>query len=120
MSLEALRDSMLVLGQKARHILKHTELDLSRKRTFRDKNNYRTELIQVAAVALAALTDLDMAETGWHDQVCIEELLWAEILDERERQDTKFGRQLPIELDPEIWGAVLIEEVAEVLAEIEP
>lgn len=118
MTLESLREQMLLLGETARHILRKTVLDKSRKRSFRDRENYRTELVQVAAVAVAAITDLDMAGTGL-SQILVEEQIWSEILDERDRQDKKFQRQLPIGLDPLIWGAVLVEEVAEVLKEVE-
>lgn len=118
MTLENLRDSMSVLGANARYILKETPLELQKERTFRDIDNYRTELVQVAAVALAALTDLEMQRLNLSQEVA-EECLICDILIERKRQDQKFQRKLPIGLDPLLWQAVLIEEIAEVGEEIE-
>jgi hypothetical protein len=118
-TLESIAAKLQELGQQARYILKHTELDLTRKRSLKNPQNYEVELVQVAAVAVAALTDFKMQQNSNRRQDDVESEIFGEIIVERDRQDTKFNRLLPIGLDPLIWGAVLTEEVAEVMAEVE-
>jgi hypothetical protein len=68
---------------------------------------YRTELIQVAAVAVAMIEDLDTGAASGGDltnQICVE--VW----EERERQNEKWG---PQHHDIPMWLAILMEEVGE-------
>ena len=79
----------------------------------------RAELIQVAAVAVAIITDLDHGiadrlathpRGGWMETRILEE-----ISEERGRQDEKWG---PIHHRPALWMAILGEEVGEALDEL--
>ncbi len=80
----------------------------------------REELIQVAAVAVAIVEDLDYGEahaatpTGWGDTQG--EAILVDVLDERWRQDNKWGPQHHTELE---WLAILAEEFGEAALEIE-
>ena len=83
--------------------------------------NYQKELVQVAAVAVAALqtslagsTELDAAGTAVHTKIL------DMIGDERRRQEAKFGTRLQTDVtgSPIFWFAVLGEEVGEVAREI--
>ena len=68
---------------------------------------YRTELIQVAAVAVAMIEDHDTGSASGGDltnQICVE--VW----EERERQNIKWGSQ---HHDIPMWLAILMEEVGE-------
>ena len=79
---------------------------------------YRAELIQVAAVALAAIHDLDLGETGGEDQQLWDsevERLYQEVLDERSRQEEKWGSQHRSRLG---WLGILMEEVGEAAKEV--
>lgn len=74
--------------------------------------SYREELIQVAAVAVAALQDFDKGSTEdisirGHTHFCdlIDELFF-----ERDRQENKWG---PQHHSPEKWMVILMEEVGE-------
>lgn len=74
--------------------------------------SYRSELIQVAAVAIAAVQDLDNGsttieskDTHYFDNVV------AEVFDERIQQEAKWGAR---HHDPLKWYAILGEEVGEV------
>ncbi len=116
--LESVIQRLKELGKQARYFLKDTELDKTKKRSLVNPDNYETELIQVAAVAVAALTDYRMQHSD-RQKTLIEQRIWQDILKERERQDKKFERRMPVGLDPCIWGLVLIEETAEVMAEVE-
>lgn len=69
--------------------------------------SYRSELIQVAAVCVAMITDLEKGTTG--DQID-EGFLYDAIQAERQRQERKWGSQ---HHDPEMWLAILMEEVGE-------
>lgn len=78
---------------------------------------YREELVQVAAVALAALQcskNGTSALLGAADYNIQDELI-REVLDERERQERKWGEQ---SLSPERWHTILSEEVGEVARSI--
>ena len=70
--------------------------------------SYREELIQVAAVAVAALTNLHSGTTA--DMDMSREHL-KEIETERLRQEAKWG---PQNHSPEKWFTILGEEVGEV------
>ncbi len=67
---------------------------------------YRTELIQVAAVAVSMIEDYDR---GNADMVGLGGVL-EEVADERERQNNKWGAQ---HHDIPMWLAILMEEVGE-------
>jgi len=74
--------------------------------------SYRNELIQVAAVAVAALQDLDTGTTyraGWN--ATHESNALREITDERRRQEKKWGTRSE---SPRQWLTILMEEVGEV------
>ena len=74
--------------------------------------SYRSELIQVAAVAVAAIQNLDAGSTAIEtsyelDKSCA---IASEVLGERERQEKKWG---PQRHHPEKWMVILMEEVGE-------
>ena len=71
----------------------------------------RQELIQVAAVAVAIVEDLDHGGTDHGQSAAILE----EVQEERVRQDEKWGSQ---HHDPLTWLMILAEEVGEVAEEI--
>lgn len=71
--------------------------------------NYQTELIQVAAVALAAWEDF-MAGKAQADSAAMGEAL-TKVMAERRRQDAKWGNQ---HHPTGAWLAILLEEVGEV------
>lgn len=118
-TLESVACEMRTLGSKARFILRQTALDKKKPRVLKSPKNYEVELIQIAAVAIAALTDYRLSRDISQNQSCVESGILKDVFLERQRQDALFKRTLPAEIDPCIWGAVLIEEVAEVLDEIE-
>ena len=66
----------------------------------------RAELIQVAAVAVAIVEDLDYGKTGAPSSAPTLREVWRE----RERQDDKWG---PQHHDPTVWLAILGEEFGE-------
>lgn len=70
----------------------------------------RDELVQVAAVASAAIIDLDHGST--HDSLPFPKLLevWGDVSKERQRQEAKWGAQ---HHDPVVWLAILGEEFGE-------
>jgi NTP pyrophosphatase (non-canonical NTP hydrolase) len=79
----------------------------------------REELIQVAAVAVAAVQDIDIGHTssprgitGW--RMDTEDII-NDIRAERERQEDKWG---PQHHTPEEWMAILAEEVGEAAQDI--
>lgn len=67
----------------------------------------RQELIQVAAVAVAIVEDLDHGNTDHGRSAAVLE----EVQEERVRQDEKWGAQ---HHDPLTWLMILAEEVGEV------
>ena len=71
----------------------------------------RQELIQVAAVAVAIVEDLDYGGTDHGRSAAVLE----EVQEERVRQDEKWGAQ---HHDPLTWLMILAEEVGEVAEEI--
>lgn len=87
------------------------------------QSRLRAELIQVAAVAVAAIHDLDHGRTGypWHPtenvgrpwHSFVDEIL-TEIYTERCRQENKWGNQ---HHDPTVWMSILMEEVGEAAQE---
>ncbi|MGI0011926.1 MAG: hypothetical protein ACREBU_00570 [Nitrososphaera sp.] len=66
---------------------------------------YRSELIQVAAVAVAAIQTYDLGRTGLNEAGIL-----AEVREERKRQESKWGPQTHA---PIKWLAILMEEVGE-------
>lgn len=108
-----LSERLSVLGESARSLRESPSLNLHYKRQTSTK--YETELIQVAASAIAALVDLRLQQGQSEANVNLE--IEREIQQERSRQDTKFGCQ-PQKLDPLIWIAILIEELAEASEEV--
>lgn len=113
LSLVELSEQLSILGKSARRLLESPDLNLHYKR--KTSINYKTELIQVAASAIAALVDLRLQQGQLEVNVNLE--IEQEIQQERMRQDQKFGA-MPKKLDPLIWVAVLIEELAEVSEEV--
>lgn len=73
----------------------------------------REELIQVAAVAVAIVEDLDKSVA--YDLDPWNESIISDIINERIRQDEKWG---PQHHTPGEWLAILMEEVGEVAEEI--
>ncbi len=83
----------------------------------------RTELIQVAAVAVATVTDYDQGNTnitsGEHGSRYDDDVLMSiiyDILDERERQEAKWGTR---HIHSAEWLMILAEEVGESVDEIQ-
>jgi len=75
---------------------------------------YKTELIQVAAVALAAIQDLEQGSTELNEETDkgfleLEYLLDA-VREERRAQETKWGYRTRT---PDRWMVILGEEVGE-------
>jgi hypothetical protein len=68
--------------------------------------SYRSELIQVAAVAVAAIKNFDKGSTAENSYDILNE-----IHDERTRQEKKWGTQ---NHHPEKWYTILGEEFGEV------
>ena len=79
--------------------------------------SYRSELIQVAAVAVAAVQNLDNGHTAISGDGCINDLsaYLAEVYDERNRQEKKWGTQ---NHEPSTWIIILIEEVGETAKDV--
>lgn len=73
--------------------------------------SFRDELIQVAAVAVSVVEDLDHGST-LHDRV----ISLDDVLAERLRQNAKWG---PQHHDPIVWLAILAEEVGEAARELD-
>jgi hypothetical protein len=113
-----LTNQLKELGSRFRYLLDTPTLELYGKRQIPNAENYQKELIQLAAVAVAALTDFRMAQNPNLSQKEAEKYILAQILLERCEQDKKFNRTFPAQLDPLIWVAVLHEELAEVAEEI--
>ncbi len=79
--------------------------------------SYRSELIQVAAVAVAAIQNLDTGidfSNDGEDWVRLREIL-KEIEQERENQILKWG---PQNHTPEKWLVILMEEVGEAAKDV--
>ncbi len=72
-------------------------------------SNYRDELIQVAAVAVAAVQCLDLGVTD--DKLTYNRAILDEVMLERMRQEAKWGSQAH---NPDRWNTILTEEVGEV------
>lgn len=113
MSITELTKSLSQLGKTARELLESPDLDLYLTR--QTSKNYETELIQVAASAIAALVDLRLEKEA--SETDVQKMIELEIHRERVRQDQKFG-PMPRKLDPLIWVAILLEELAEVSEEV--
>ena len=78
------------------------------------KAGWRNELVQVAAVAVAALQDEITGST--RREIGAESYILSLVMAERQRQESKWGtRTCP----PKKWLRVLVEEVGEVAGEIE-
>lgn len=73
------------------------------------KTEYRKELIQVAAVAMAAIQDFDIETTDI--SVAIFDYIASEVFQERVNQFNKWGSQ---HRDVFLWNTILTEEVGEV------
>lgn len=71
---------------------------------------YRDELVQVAAVAVAAIVDFDKGSTGESNSQAI-----LDVLAERQKQEAKWGSQ---HHHPEKWFTILGEEVGEVAKDV--
>lgn len=74
--------------------------------------SYRTELIQIAAVALAAIQNLDTGGTSDGFEM---ERYAEEAISERKRQYEKWGNQ---SRTPETWLVILMEEVGEAAKDV--
>lgn len=82
-------------------------------------DDYRKELIQIAASAVAAVIDYELLSLNNDRSVSqVTNEVWVDVLQERARQDNKFS-PLPRGLDPLVWLAVLKEELCETAREIE-
>lgn len=87
-------------------------------------DNYRKELVQVAAVCLAAAqcdamdsTSLDATNEGVHGRLFLQDIQ-RDVFNERQMQELKWGACTKREAPPEFWLLVLLEEVGEVATEI--
>ena len=76
--------------------------------------NLREELVQVAAVCVSIIEDMDyeMADSHWSSDGLMlnTDVVLAEVFDERRRQDEKWG---PQHHDWVSWLLILMEEVGE-------
>lgn len=75
--------------------------------------SYRSELVQVAAVALAAVQNLDRGSTETESPEALRYILFSlmdEVTKERNRQEGIWGAQ---NHKPEHWMVILMEEVGE-------
>lgn len=86
--------------------------------------NYRKELVQVAAVAqaMAQLADcgstaLDATNHGVSGRWSREKFL-SDIRDERHRQEARWGTRTPLDTPADLWLLILMEEVGEVAEEV--
>lgn len=89
-------------------------------------DNLREELVQVAAVAVAILEDLDygVADTSakatdtpaYLFDLSQTDMILSDVSEERHRQDEKWG---PQHNDPFTWLLILMEEVGEFAEEVE-
>lgn len=77
----------------------------------------REELIQIAAVAVAAVQDMDYGSTDLNGEHGYEPMgvVWEDVEREREDQEEKWG---PQHHTPEEWMAILAEEVGEASNEV--
>lgn len=89
------------------------------------QGNYRDELVQVAAVALAAAqvdfvghTDVDTGRPRGVEGARAHAALAFQVARERQRQEAKFGTRTPEDVPPHLWLVILLEEVGEVADEI--
>lgn len=73
--------------------------------------SYRDEMIQVAAVAVAAIQNLDTGSTHGGNYLKI----GMEILKERDRQESMWGSQ---NRTPQEWMVILMEEVGEAAKDV--
>ncbi len=87
-------------------------------------DDYRTELVQVAASCLAAaqVADVDTTSLGTDNEgvrgrMSLERLL-NEVRDERRRQELKWGSRDSRVAPPDFWLEVIGEEIGEVAEEI--
>ena len=87
-------------------------------------DNYRKELIQVAAVCLAAaqVAEMDSSSLGTDNEgiagrFAFERLI-TEVREERRRQELKWGTRTGASETPVWWLIVAMEEVGEVAEEI--
>ena len=103
------------LGNVARKLLESPDLKKVLHEYRGTSSNYEMELIQVAAYAIAAITDLRMESD--ESEADVYRQIEREVYQERLRQDCRFG-SMPRHLNPLIWIAVLTEELAEVAEEI--
>lgn len=78
---------------------------------------YRDELIQVAAVAIAAVQNFDSGTTAISGDGVVDDLsaYLSEIYKERMRQESKWGPQNRI---PEKWIVILAEEFGEAAKDV--
>jgi hypothetical protein len=118
--LELLVVNQLQLGILARRAIKDERFGeiFSFPRQIEQPLDCEKELIQVAASAIAALTDLRISR-GEGTKQDVEEAIILEVFKERERQDGKFTRKFPTGYDPLFWFFVLTEELSEALALLE-
>ena len=122
------RDTRIILGLERLRSILVSELDSARYVLDADidysqlsiesftSDNYEKELIQVAASAVAAILDRRMQYDDSQKTVITDKII-REILEERDRQDTKFP-PMSRKLDPLVWLAILFEELGEVAQEI--
>jgi hypothetical protein len=103
-------------GERARHLLESPICQVVMNEPHATTANYKTEMVQVAASAIAALTDFLVASEGI--KACAAEtIVFNLIIEERARQDEKFGETK--NLNPLVWIAVIQEELSEAASEIE-
>jgi hypothetical protein len=76
-------------------------------------STYRDEMVQVAAVAVAAIQNIDNGTTEVQGTNLLDVL--TEVANERKRQETKWGIQ---NRTPEKWIVILSEEVGEAAKDV--
>lgn len=78
-----------------------------------DEAKYRIELIHTAATVVSALEDLAVGKAG--SSPAAQDLLIAAILEERKREDRRWGE---IHHTPETWLKIIGEELGEAVEEL--
>lgn len=117
-----IRELVEEFSEDAKSVLDHGEVDYTKVHHPNVSDEYEKELIQVAASAVAALTDSIMAKLPDCSSITeseVQSLIFEKIKEERLRQDRKFDQTMPRRLSPLIWIAVIFEELGEVAQEIE-
>ncbi|MFB2832959.1 hypothetical protein [Floridanema evergladense] len=120
LGLKRLQETIEEFSEDARIFLDFSDVNYADIWSPNVSDDYEKELIQVAASAVAAVTDSimnNLPNCSLTEQE-IQSRIFTKIQEERKRQDIKFS-PMPRKLSPLVWLAVLFEELGEVAKEIE-